>query len=313
MRGGPSLVLSGLLLQRIFDNNQEEFTKAEPRTIPTIAVLEEAQSVLGSAAASDGPYVSWVKEGRKYDLGAVLVTQQPGSITTEILSQGDNWFIFHLLSAADLVAVKRANAHFSDDILSTLLNEPIPGQGVFWTSVAGKSYPVPFRAMSFEHAFTARDPEYSEAPAETYAVSLRNEFYAQLSFAGGSATQPDAPLVVAPDGAAPVDQPIDALDVYVSKAIDDVRTSDFAERVRERGIPWRGAMQALIDRLPPHLDRTDDVAYNAVARLLDDVLGRGGWETEKRPRASGTGTTTWIVATDDSAAARNGPDGEIPF
>jgi hypothetical protein len=220
LRGGPSLILSGLLLQRIFDNNQEEFTKAEPLRIPTIAVLEEAQSVLGSAAAGDGPYVSWVKEGRKHDLGAVLVTQRPGSITTEILSQGDNWFIFHLLSAADLIAVKRANAHFSDDILSTLLNEPIPGQGVFWTSVAGKSYPVPLRAMSFEHAFSARDPGYTAAAADTYAVSLRREFESQLPRPDGAAAAPEF-AVVAPHGTAPVDEPVDALEGYLSKAIGE--------------------------------------------------------------------------------------------
>jgi uncharacterized protein len=46
MRGGQSLVLSGLILQRIFDRNQEEFTAADPKTIPTIAVVEEAQAVL---------------------------------------------------------------------------------------------------------------------------------------------------------------------------------------------------------------------------------------------------------------------------
>jgi hypothetical protein len=74
LRGGSSLVLSGLLLRRIFDHNQEEFTKAHSRTIPTIAVVEEAQSVLNEAATSSGPYIEWVKEGRKYDLGALLVT-----------------------------------------------------------------------------------------------------------------------------------------------------------------------------------------------------------------------------------------------
>ena len=71
-----------------------------------------ADRVLNENATSAEPYISWVKEGRKYDLGAVLVTQQPGSIPMEILSQGDNWFIFHLLSAGDLGNVKRANAHF---------------------------------------------------------------------------------------------------------------------------------------------------------------------------------------------------------
>ncbi len=86
--------------------------------------------------ASD-PYIAWVKEGRKYDLGALLITQQPGSIPVDILSQGDNWFIFHLLSSTDLTNVRKANAHFSEDILSVLLNEPIPGQGVFWSSGSG--------------------------------------------------------------------------------------------------------------------------------------------------------------------------------
>src|SRR5439155_15899674 len=67
MRGTPALILSGLILQRIFDHNQEEFTKAWPETIPTIAILEEAQSVLNSPGGSgDGPYVTWVREGRKY-------------------------------------------------------------------------------------------------------------------------------------------------------------------------------------------------------------------------------------------------------
>ena len=95
-----------------------------------------------------------MKEGRKYDLGALLITQQPGSIPVEILSQGDNWFIFHLLSGADLANVKNANAHFSNDLLSALLNEPIPGQGVFWSSVGGKPYPISLRVLPFERIYT---------------------------------------------------------------------------------------------------------------------------------------------------------------
>ncbi len=70
-------------------------------------MVEEAQSVLNERATSAEPYIAWVKEGRKYDLGALLITQQPGSIPVEILSQGDNWFVFHLLSAADLGNVQQ--------------------------------------------------------------------------------------------------------------------------------------------------------------------------------------------------------------
>jgi DNA helicase HerA-like ATPase len=110
MRGNQGFTLSGLILRQIFNHNQEQFTEAEPKTIPTIAVIEEAQSVLNDRASAGEPYIEWVKEGRKYDLGAVLITQQPGSIPGEILSQGDNWFIFHLLSAEDLNCLRRANA-----------------------------------------------------------------------------------------------------------------------------------------------------------------------------------------------------------
>jgi uncharacterized protein len=181
MRGGPSMILAGIILRYIFDHNQKQFTEANPATIPTIAVIEEAQSVLNDNATSAEPFVAWVKEGRKYDLGALLVTQQPGSIPAEILSQGDNWFLFHLLSATDLAAIRRANAHFSDDILSSLLNEPIAGQGVFWSSVpnarsgSSMAYPIALRALSFEASHTMQDPDGTRKAAKTFAQSLKEE------------------------------------------------------------------------------------------------------------------------------------------
>jgi len=55
MRTGQALVLSGLILRRIFDHNQAEFTAAEPQTIPTIAVVEEAQAVLNERATAAEP------------------------------------------------------------------------------------------------------------------------------------------------------------------------------------------------------------------------------------------------------------------
>jgi uncharacterized protein len=186
LRGQRGLHLAGLILADIFAHNASEFTKAMPRTISVIAVVEEAQAVLGSAGSGtgseDGPFVSWVKEGRKYGLGAVLVTQQPGSIPPELLSQGDNFFVFHLLSAGDLAALKRANAHFSDDLLATLLNEPLVGHGVFWSSAPGtdrhaRPYPLPVRVLSFEAEHRVlRDGRYTGAPLDNYAARLRARF-----------------------------------------------------------------------------------------------------------------------------------------
>src|SRR5262249_4791960 len=151
-------------------------TKAHPASIPTIAVVEEAQSVLNERASAATPFVEWIKEGRKYDLGAVLITQQPESIPHEILSQGDNWFLFHLLAEGDLAKTRSANAHFSRDLLASLLNEPIPGQGVFWSSVAAAKYPLPLRVLSFERLVERADPGYTGKAIETYASQLRARF-----------------------------------------------------------------------------------------------------------------------------------------
>ena len=61
--------------------------------IPTIAVIEEAQSVL-SKYASDSSLCIVDKEGRKIWKGSILVTQQPGAISSKLLSQGDNFLHF---------------------------------------------------------------------------------------------------------------------------------------------------------------------------------------------------------------------------
>lgn len=126
--------MAGLILDHFF-----EFTNKDSRPIPIIAVIDEAQSVLSSDARTgdSGPFVAWTKEGRKFGLGSVLVTQQPRSIPEELLSQADNWFVFYLLSNGDLGALRSAIGHFSNDLLSSLLNEP-PGHGLAWSSVNRK-------------------------------------------------------------------------------------------------------------------------------------------------------------------------------
>jgi len=292
LRGEPALILSGLILQKIFDHNQAEFTEAQPKTIPTIAVVEEAQSVLGSKGGSR-PYIEWVKEGRKYDLGAVLITQQPGSIAGEILSQGDNWFVFHLLSSYDLQALKKANAHFSDDLLSTLLNEPIVGNGIFWSSAGGKSYPIPIRILSFEQQYHALDPEYTKPPGKTYSIELLKKFKTFAIKPQEIKTQEPA-KEIPHEG----EETEDKLNEYISKAVDDLReNNDVIGRIKNYGLPWMGVVEAIQNSLPDFIDERErnKIAYNSVRPALDEVLGQGEWEVEKRPKKSGSGTTAWVV------------------
>ena len=292
MRGGQSLVLSGLILRRIFDRNQQEFTAADPKTIPTIAVVEEAQSVLNENAPAADPYVAWVKEGRKYDLGALLITQQPGSIPVEILSQGDNWFIFHLLSAADLTSLKRANAHFSDDLLSSLLNEPIPGHGVFWSSVGGKPYPVSLRVLSFEKMFPMLDHDYNQPAGHTYAQTLRNIF-------SGVAHIDQTARVPGADGTGPLfpadadeAEPVDVMANIEQQVIEALRAESklIAKIESSEGAAWGSIKAFFLGHLPTHLDDRDQLAYQLVKKAMGRLYGPQdkSWETYRDPQRNNT-------------------------
>ena len=111
MRGSSRYSDKRVVFKQIFDRNLESHTSGD--LIPCIAVIEEAQKVLSGTQSGDAHpvFVEWTKEGRKYGLGSVIVTQQPGVIDMEILSQSDTTFAFHVISKADLRALQSANAH----------------------------------------------------------------------------------------------------------------------------------------------------------------------------------------------------------
>lgn len=289
LRGGQSLALSGLILRRIFDRNQKEFTEADSKTIPTIAVVEEAQSVLHEKAAAAEPYIAWVKEGRKYDLGALLITQQPGSIPVEILSQGDNWFIFHLLSVADLYSLKKANAHFSDDLLSSLLNEPIPGQGVFWSSVGGKAYPLSLRVLSFEQMFPVRDSDYNQPAGRTPAMRLEKIFLQrQRQAAKNQVSDRKSTYAKSPEEIED-EEPTDVMAKIEEEAIDALQKDKWLmNKIRSEEGAACGSIRAFfLENLPGELDDRESLAYRLVKKALTRIHGgeeSQKWEIYKRPQ-----------------------------
>jgi hypothetical protein len=164
--------IAGLILNEIFSHNQKNFTVGSREDlIKVIAVIEEAQSVLDYRMGDKSPFVRWAKEGRKYELGSILVTQQPVAIASELLSQGDNFFAFHLLSADDLKALQRTNAHFSDDILANILNEPIKGNSYFW-SAPDQPFVLPVRISNFEDYVN----EKTNSNKELVKITAHEEF-----------------------------------------------------------------------------------------------------------------------------------------
>jgi len=309
LSGDRAMILSGILLRYIFDRNQSQFTEATPDTIPTIVVIEEAQSVLGAGnTTTTDPFVSWVKEGRKYDLGALMITQQPGSISTEILSQGDNWFVFHLLSEKDLLDVKRANAHFSNDILTSLLNEPIIGQGIFWSSVKGesegvKTYPIPLRILSFETKNERIDKNYDKPAVNTYAFTLRKRFEEEtLAVVKANVeTGLDNAFIEEPNISGEeeykngeVTEEIDFNKGVIRKVSNDLRQDvQLNVELIGKGVPWGRFGEEIEKKLPDNIDQKKDYAFRVERTVLVEMFGEEekGWKTYKYTSKAGKDIT----------------------
>lgn len=166
--------ISGLLLRGIFSKNQEMFTSPKGSATPVVTVIEEAQRVLGTRMSESSPFVEWVKEGRKYDLGAVLVTQQPGAISGQLLSQVDNWFCFHLLSQNDAATLGQYNSHFSSDILAHMVAEPIVGNCFMW-SAPHQPFVLPVKIRNFETKYKRQNKDDVDAPSVSRSEEIAKD------------------------------------------------------------------------------------------------------------------------------------------
>ena len=175
-------LVSSIIIKHVFERNKDNFVReGGAGLIKATFVLEEAHTVLsGGRSESPSAFVELAKEGRKYGLGGIFITQQPGSVPAEIVSQGDNFFVFHLLSKGDLAALSRANAHYSDDIITQILSEPVRGKSYMWTS--HQPFVIPLRVDNFEDpgATTPNSSAGVQAGAPLLG-NIRDEVYEEAS------------------------------------------------------------------------------------------------------------------------------------
>ncbi|HEX4401916.1 MAG TPA: ATP-binding protein [Galbitalea sp.] len=114
------------------------------RERPVLFIFEEAHAYLGEtrSAAAKSAVQRIVREGRKYGMGAMIVSQRPSEIDPTILSQCGTLIAMRLTNTADRAHVSAAAADNLKGILSML---PILRTGE--AIILGESVPLPMRAL----------------------------------------------------------------------------------------------------------------------------------------------------------------------
>ena len=107
--------------------------KAPPRfTAPVLVVIEEAHIFIPKDEKTETKYFASkvAREGRKFGLGLVIVSQRPRSIDANILSQMGSLAVMRMIQQDDQAQVSAASEALSRDLIEQLpsLN---PGEAVF--------------------------------------------------------------------------------------------------------------------------------------------------------------------------------------
>lgn len=144
-------IISTILVRKLFDNNKAQFTSGNAKeVINTVVFVEEAQNVLSEefVKSNANPFVRVAKEGRKFGLGLVAITQRPSAISEEIRTQAENFFAFHMGNSDDIKALIKSNINYDGVIANFIQRETIPGN--LYMVSSDQAFALPVRVNEFE-------------------------------------------------------------------------------------------------------------------------------------------------------------------
>ncbi|OIO15471.1 MAG: hypothetical protein AUJ54_12755 [Ignavibacteria bacterium CG1_02_37_35] len=144
-------IISTIIVRKLFENNKQFFTEdKKEKVIDTVLCVEEAQNVLSDefVKSNANPFVRVAKEGRKFGLGVIAITQRPSAISEEIRTQAENFFSFYMGNSDDIRALVKSNINYDGVIAKFIQTETIPGN--LYMVSANQSFALPLRVTEFE-------------------------------------------------------------------------------------------------------------------------------------------------------------------
>ena len=107
--------------------------------IPVLTIIEEAHNFCGPMNKSSLNNIARIAaEGRKFGLGLGIVSQRPGRVSSDILSQCNTQIILRVVNPVDQTQIRNSAELLSEDLLADL-----PGLNVGEAIVVGPSLPLP--------------------------------------------------------------------------------------------------------------------------------------------------------------------------
>lgn len=172
--------ISGTLLKIIYDALfWGQNTKIGGKEQPLLIVLEEAHSYLkaGEDSVSSRAVQGIAKEGRKYGVGLVLVTQRPSELDETVLSQCGTIIALRMNNTKDRGNIRAA---IQDELqtMVDLLPSLRTGEGI----VSGEGVKIPSRIQFYKltDAPKSSDPNVSEKWMEKKEITIDD--YKELLF-----------------------------------------------------------------------------------------------------------------------------------
>lgn len=181
LSGVPSEIMSsisGTLLKIV---NDALFwglnTKVGGKNQPLLVVLEEAHNYLkaGENSISSRTVQSIAKEGRKYGIGLLLVTQRPSELDETVLSQCGTMIALRMNNTKDRSHIKGA---VQDELRSMidLLPSLRTGEGI----ISGEAVRIPSRVKFFKIANAPKSSDPKASERWNFKIEDINSKYAQL-------------------------------------------------------------------------------------------------------------------------------------